>query len=191
LGMVDELTRRPPGVTLHEGDRLVLLGDDLAGPAPSLAGSQVAWAAGHRGGELPELDARAHTRLADLVRGLVAGGGLAGVHDASSGGLGVALAELSVRSGVGVDVAVLDGTTRLFAEQPSRVVAAVAPAGLADLLAAADAAGVPAVELGSAGGDRFRLGGPAEALVDVAVGDLTATWRDRLPDALGAGTTQA
>ncbi|HRW38534.1 MAG TPA: phosphoribosylformylglycinamidine synthase subunit PurL, partial [Aquihabitans sp.] len=42
LGVVDELVRRPPGVALRDGDRLVLLGDDLAGPEPSLAGSAAA-----------------------------------------------------------------------------------------------------------------------------------------------------
>jgi phosphoribosylformylglycinamidine synthase len=39
LGVVDDLDRRPPGTTLRDGDRLVLIGDDLAGPAPTLAGS--------------------------------------------------------------------------------------------------------------------------------------------------------
>ncbi len=192
LGMVDSLVRPPPGVGLAEGDTLVLLGDDLGGPAPSLAGSAVAWASGQRGGELADLDAPAHTRVADFVRQLVVDGDLHGVHDASSGGVGVALAELSVRSGVGVQVVGMPGTAHLFAESPSRVVAAVAAQGLRDLLAAAEAASVPAVELGTAGGDRFTISTPGGAtLVEVTVAHLTATWRDRLPHALGAGTTQA
>ncbi|QXC59945.1 phosphoribosylformylglycinamidine synthase subunit PurL [Aquihabitans sp. G128] len=191
LGVVDELTRRPPGVTLAEGDQLLLLGDDLAGPAPSLAGSAQAWAAGSKGGALPAFDPQLHSRVADLVRNLVTGEVLSGVHDASSGGLGVALAELSVRSGVGVDVTGLPGTAHLFAEAPSRVVVAVAADHVDAVLAAAAGAQVPAVALGTAGGDRFALSGPDGTLVEVGVADLTATWRDRLPDALGAGTTQA
>ena len=197
LGVVDELTRRPPGVTLNDGDRLVLLGDDLIGPVPSLGGSSAAWAAGQKGGELPAFDAPAHARVADFVRTLVIDGVLSGMHDASTGGLGVALAELSVRSGVGVDVAGVPGSAHLFTEAPSRVVVAVAAGRLASILARAEAAGVPTVELGTAGGDRFRIAGSGEAgseeaaLVDVAMADLTATWHDRLPDALGAGTTQA
>lgn len=195
LGMVDELVRRPPGVTLTPGDHLVLLGDDLTGPEPSLAGSAVAWAAGHKGGVLPALDFQAHTRVVDLVRVLVNEGGLHGVHDASSGGLGVALAELSVRSGVGVEAAGLPSTAHLFAESPSRVVVAVPANQSGYVLAAAEKAGVPAVELGSAAGDRFLITRATDdvvaVLVDMAVADLTAAWRDRLPDALGTGTTQA
>ncbi len=38
LGVVDQLDRRPPGVTMAEGDRLVLLGDDLSGSSPQPGG---------------------------------------------------------------------------------------------------------------------------------------------------------
>ena len=107
---------------------LVLLGDDLSGPAPSLAGAAAVWAQGHTGGQLPALDAEAHTRLADLVRNLVVGDRLSGVHDVSTGGLAVALAELAVHSGVGTEVAVVPSPAHLFAEHPARVVVSV-PAG--------------------------------------------------------------
>jgi phosphoribosylformylglycinamidine synthase len=186
LGMVDDLQRRPPGVHLAEGDRLVLLGDDLAGAAPSLAGSAVAWATGQKGGALAPFDGPALTAVADLVRSLVIDAVPSGVHDASSGGLGVALAELAVRSGVGVDVAGVPGAAHLFAEAPGRVVVAVAADRVAEVLERAASAEVAAVELGTAGGDRLRIDG----LVDLALDDVVRAWRDRLPEALGAGTVQ-
>ena len=98
LGVVDELDRRPPGVGQREGDVLLLLGDDLSGPEPSLAGSAAAWLHGHKGGDLPALDPAEVSILGDFVRSLVAGGSLAGVHDVSTGGLAVALAEMAVRA---------------------------------------------------------------------------------------------
>ena len=101
LGLVDQLDRRPPGVHLVDGGRLLLLGDDLTGAEPSLAGSAVAWRNGDQGGTLPPLDLAQHTKVADLVRTLVADGVPCGVHDVSTGGLGGALLELAVRSGVG------------------------------------------------------------------------------------------
>ncbi|WP_426570872.1 phosphoribosylformylglycinamidine synthase subunit PurL [Aquihabitans sp. McL0605] len=187
LGLIDRLDRRPPGVTMADGDALVLLGDDLSEPAPTLAGSAVAWARGDKGGTLPAFDGVAHTKVADLVRSLVLEGGLSGVHDASSGGLGVALAELTCRSGLGLHVTAVATAAQLFAELPSRVVAAVPVAAVDELLARAAAAGVPAVPLGSAGGDRFAVDG----LIDLPADEVITTWRDRLPVALGAGTTQA
>ena len=44
-----------------------------------------------------------------------------------------------------------------------------------------------AAVLGAAGGDRFVIGDQ----VDLAAHEVITTWRDRLPVALGAGTTQA
>ena len=65
--------------------------------------------------------------------------------------------------------------------------AVVAAGDAAGLLARSDAAGVPAVVLGTAGGDRVVLAD----LVDLSAQQVITTWRDRLPVALGAGTTQA
>jgi phosphoribosylformylglycinamidine synthase len=191
LGVVDDLDRRPPGVTQHDGDRLVLLGDDLSGPAPSLAGSAVAWSSGQRGGALPTPDLAAVSRLAGVVRDLVKDGVPHGVHDAS-GGLGLALAELAARSGIGTVVGGLPGAAHLLAEGPTRVVVAVGPDRLDAVRTVAAAAGVAAVELGTAGGSQFTVtAADGSALVDLALATLVSAWRDRLPDALGAGTTQA
>ncbi|MEZ5179732.1 MAG: AIR synthase related protein [Acidimicrobiales bacterium] len=194
LGVLDDLDRRPPGVGLVAGHHLVLVGDDLDHTDPSLAGSAAAWAAHQKGGALPVFDPAAHSRAVDLVRSLVVSGSLGGIHDVSSGGLAVALAEMAVRSGVGVDVTGVPDTSHLFAELPSRAVVAVDDDDLEALLARAEDAGVPAVVLGRAGGDRFRIATGQEGhrpLVDLALAEVTAAWRDRLPDALGAGTTQA
>ena len=192
LGVVDQLVRRPPGVSLVEGDALVLIGDDLRGPAPSLAGSAVAWSAGNKGGSLVPFDGPAHTAVADLVRSLVIEGALRGAHDCSSGGLGLALAELSAQSGIGARVSGVPTAAHLLAELPSRVVACV-PADVADgLVERALAAGVAAIRLGTAGGERFVVerGDGTAPMVDRPVAEVSARWRDRLPDALGAGTSQ-
>ncbi|MCP3856127.1 MAG: phosphoribosylformylglycinamidine synthase subunit PurL [Actinomycetia bacterium] len=183
LGMVDQLDRRPPGLTLVNGGRLLVLGPETT----QLAGSR--WAAelrGHRGGELPQLDPVMHTDVAELVRGLVVDGFLEGVHDVSAGGVGVALAELCVSSGIGVKAARIHDHAELFAEGPSRVVACVSPTHLDDVIARAEKAGVPISRIGAAGGDRFWI----KDLLDLPLADLIDSWRRRIPEALGAGTTQ-
>jgi phosphoribosylformylglycinamidine synthase II len=181
LGLVDRLDRRPPGVRLVEGGTLIALGPETR----ALSGSRWAWEQGHRGGPGPALDLDVHQAVADLVRHLVAEGLLAGVHDTADG-IGVALAEMAVRSGKGMVVRGkhLDHGW-LFAESASRVVACVTNGHGDDVIRAAQSAGVVATRLGQVTGDRIVV----EGLLDVSVAEATAAWRDRLPDALGAGTS--
>jgi len=180
LGMVDRLDRRPPGATLVDGHRLLLLGPEADG----LGGSR--WGASHGapGGRLPDLDLAVVADVAELVRGLVSDGLVDGVHDVSSGGLGVALAEMAARSGVGVHVARVADHRALFGEAPGRIVIVVHPDWLVEVFARAEAAGVETSRIGLATGDRFTVKG----LVDIGVDEVTAAFTDRLPEALGAGT---
>ncbi len=188
LGVVDALDRRPPGVGLADGDAVVLLG---AEPGGSLAGSRWASEAGvPRLGALDPLDLPAVSALAGLVRTVVADGVPSGVHDVAEGGVGLALAEMAVRSGIGVEVDGVDSPSALLCETPGRVVLSVPEADLDALLARAAAAGVPARRLGTAGGDRIALTGAAGPLVDLTVTEATTAWRDRLPAALDAPVSQ-
>ena len=178
VGLIDRLERRPPGVSLVRDGRLLLLGTTVA----ELGGSL--WALrthGRRGGPLAPLDLAGHVRLLDLVRGLAADGVAAGLHDVSDGGLGVALAEMAVRSGVGFVVAGVPGPAELFSESPSRVVVCAVPSAIGEVEARAAAAGVPVSELGRSGGDRLIV----EGLVDVGVDDAIEAWRTAIPRALG------
>ena len=179
VGLIENLERRPPGVALVEGGQILLVGETAA----NLCGSLWALRAhGDRGGSLPPLDLDLHARLVELVRTLVDDGLAAGIHDVSDGGLGVALAEMAVRSGVGFRVAGVDGHTGLFSESPSRVVVCAVGSGPEEVLRRARAAGIPASALGPAGGDRLVVDG----LLDVGLAEATAAWHDAIPDALGA-----
>ena len=190
LGIIDRLAARPPGVAMVDGGTLVLLDasigrSDTGRQRPSLAGSR--WAVElrhHRNGTLPQIDLAGHARLVDFVAGAVAEGvagrrGLVqGIHDVSGGGLGVALAELAVRSGIGLRVSGVADHHELFSEAPSRVV--VCTTDSHELLSRAADAGVGFRVLGTAGGDRIVI----DDLVDVALDRATGAWRARLPDLL-------
>jgi phosphoribosylformylglycinamidine synthase len=183
LGVVDQLDRRPPGVGLVEGGRLVLVGETV----PELAGSQWAADRGHRGrGTLPALDLDAVARAAGVVRELVAAGLVQGAHDVARGGVALALAEMAVRSGVGFTVARMPDHAALFSESAGRAVLCVEADQLRAALDVLEAHGVPHARIGVAGGDRMTV----KDQFDLALADATATYTDRLPDALGAGTTQ-
>ena len=190
LGLIERLAARPPGVTLVDGGTLVLLDasvgtSDARGRPPSLAGSR--WAVTlrhHRNGTPPDLDLPGHARLVDFVAALVAegvaggDGPVTGIHDVSGGGLGVALAELAVRSGTGVRVSGVADHHELFTEAPSRVV--VCTTRSHELLSRCADAGIGFRVLGTAGGDRIVVDG----LVDLDLAGATSAWRGRLPDLL-------
>jgi phosphoribosylformylglycinamidine synthase len=177
LGLIDHLRPGVPTPGLVEGSRVVLLGPDGPG-ATSLAGSR--WAAerrAHSGGVLPALDLGLHSRLLTLVAELVNERLVDGVHDVADGGLGLAVAEMAVKSGTGCRLSGALGHQGLFGEGPSRVLVSVPVANLAALSGKAEAAGVPTQELGTAGGDRLVVQG----LIDVSVTDATAAWQGALP----------
>ena len=88
-------------------------------------------------------------------------------------------------SEVGAELTAPTDHLALFGESPDRVVVCVEPARVEAVLARAAAAGVVALEVGAAGGDRLRLG----PLVDVAVADVVGAWRGRLPSAFGTAVT--
>ncbi len=183
LGLIDSLDRRPPSVRLVENGRLLLLGTTQ----PNLGGSR--WAAevhAAKGGPLPQLDLVAHVDLLELVQRLVADDLVAGIHDVSDGGVGVALAEMAVRSGVGFRVVLPGGggTAELFSESPSRVVICADPEPAQEIFRRSEAAGVPVAFLGGSGGDRMVIGD----LVDVSVADATTAWHDAIPSALTPAT---
>jgi len=196
LGLVDVVASPPPGLAWHAGETIVLLGargggsDGGGSEGSGLNGSR--WATerrGHRGGVLPALDLARHKTLCAFVAGLVseivASGAspsslVGAVHDVSSGGLAVALAEMAAAGGVGCSVAV-DDPTELFAERPSRFV--IATGRPDELIARANALGIPTAVLGQAGGDLFVSGGlvnlPVNALAGAYEGNLALQLGDR------------
>jgi phosphoribosylformylglycinamidine synthase len=82
---------------------------------------------------------------------------------------------MAVRSGVGLQVSGIADHHELFTEAPSRVV--VCTTRHTELVTRAAEAGVGFRVLGTTGGDRVVVDG----LVDLAVADARAVWRDRLP----------
>ena len=188
---------RPPGVGWEAGATVLLLdgagvsGGAGAGGGGPLGGSR--WAieiAGREGGALPPVSLADHARVSDLVRGLAAdvvagrSGAVCAVHDVSSGGLGVALAEMAAASGVGAVVEVPPGGHRaLFGESPGRVVVATRDPETVVRLAAG--AGVQVTGLGRAGGDRLVL----EGMADLHVDEIRASARRALGEIAVVGTS--
>ena len=140
VGLIDELDAPPPVARLVPGQQIVVLGETRV----ELGGSE--WAAvvhGLDGGMPPAADLDLANRLHALVRELVAGAFVDGIHDCSDGGLAVTLAEMAIAGGCGFHVAMPDGELTAgalpapvwcFAESASRVVVSVVPELVADVL---------------------------------------------------------
>jgi phosphoribosylformylglycinamidine synthase subunit PurL len=182
VGMVGELpdAARAPGLAPRQGDRLVLVGPF----APSLAGSELAKQRGELDAGLPQ---PAIAEVADglaLVRGLVRDGVPSAAHDVSDGGLACAVAEMAIAAGAGLE-ADLDplvelrggsGETCLFGEGPGGIVLAVTEQDLESVMERAQGAGVEAIAIGTAGGERISIAA-AERDVSVALADAERAWR--------------
>jgi phosphoribosylformylglycinamidine synthase II len=162
--------------TWTDADEIWLIGD-RADDADALAASELAWRRGWRGGR-GRLDLDGAATVVELLPRLAADGAVRAAHDVSVGGLGVALALLAIRSGIGARVT-LDAawpTAALFGERTGRVILAAPAASVSAVREALSDAGVPGTRIGVAGGDELelRVGGSS---VSVGVIQLAGAWR--------------
>ncbi|MEP7035472.1 MAG: phosphoribosylformylglycinamidine synthase subunit PurL [Actinomycetota bacterium] len=133
LGVMDDVARRTPSGWTKPGDLIFLLGttaDEFGGSA----WTQVAH--DHLGGTPPRLDFDVERRLGEILVDGSRQGFVTAAHDLSDGGLAVALAETSLRNGVGAQIWLdevcerdgVDAFTLLFSESTARAIVAVPPA---------------------------------------------------------------
>ena len=134
------------------GSQLLLLG----GAPTELGGSQYLGVIhGKKTGDAPDVDLAAEKRLQDLLLSEIRARRVKSAHDLSEGGLLVAVAEKLFgpgRPGAAIDLTGLKAgrlDALLYGESQGRVVVSVAPGNLDALLAAANAAGVPADAIGT------------------------------------------
>jgi phosphoribosylformylglycinamidine synthase len=177
VGLLRDRSRAVP-MRWGSGNAIWLLGAP-AWDAAALSASELAWRRGRFGGE-PLLDVAAAARLVSLLGQLAASRLVAGAHDTSVGGLGVALARLAIASSLGAEITLPSEagvlpTASLFGERGGRVLLAVRPGAEAALVAAAADADVAACRLGVAGGDRLEIGA-GKARLAFSLEQLRAAW---------------
>ncbi|VTZ22933.1 hypothetical protein MPC1_13350001 [Methylocella tundrae] len=115
------------------------------------------------------------------MRNLIARGVVVAVHDASDGGLAVALAEMAMAGGVG---AVIEAPADVaahafwFGEDQARYIVAAQTSQVETVVAAALEAGVPCRRIGETGGPTLTLGGETSILLS----DLVGNYEEWLPE---------
>ena len=186
VGLLEDVGRHVRLPFARKGDTIALLGRTR----DELGGSEfLRVIRGRDEGPCPEVDLAAERRLIELLARLAEQGRLASAHDLSDGGLAVALAECSMSSGVGAEVA-LDSTLRssalLFGETAGRVLIAFGPDEEAVIRSEAERLTVPFELAGRTGGERLRIATGGKVLLDESVGALKEIWANSFTRAMGA-----
>ena len=195
VGLVDNINtlvglawpQPAPGVA---GDRLVLLGLPLDTPQDDerlgLAGSSFLQVChGLCTGRPPHTDLALEQRVQKAVRSGIRAGQITAAHDVSDGGLLVAVAEMAIAAGCGVQLSVPSAgrlERLLFAEGGARVVVSVPEDSWPALQAALQQAGCPLQALGRVQADpqlQLRIGD--QDLLDVAIDALAHAHQQGLP----------
>jgi phosphoribosylformylglycinamidine synthase II len=116
---------------------------------------------GRTDGPAPHVDLAHERKTGDFVRNLITDGLTTAVHDCSSGGLALAVAEMAMASGIGAKVSAVAGRDPIevfFGEDQGRYVVTVKPELAALVAERAKTAGVAAPVIGSTGGTEVVLG---------------------------------
>ena len=170
VGHLADVARHIPVASGRVGDLVLLAGSAHVGLGASAYGAMV----GLRGGPV-SIDLALESRLQRFVLAAHERGLVRAAHDRAEGGLGVALAELCLRDGIGMKVTLpavrgIDKRVALFGEAPSGIVLVVAPQHADAVRALAGEHDVPVWTLGQVGGDLLEvapvLGMPVAALRD-------------------------
>ncbi|MDX6567871.1 MAG: phosphoribosylformylglycinamidine synthase subunit PurL, partial [Gaiellales bacterium] len=186
VGVLERAELAVPSYPRDAGSQLLLLG----AAAPAHDGSErQALEDGRASGRIPEPALAELVALCGMLGEAARDGLLASAHDASDGGLVVAISELCLSAGTGCDLDVPElaarGDITLFGEACGNVLVTCAPADRERIAALAAQHAVPVVELGRLGGERIVVRA-ASCRVDVALGDARAAYEDALPLAMEA-----
>ena len=155
LGVLDDAAQAV-GIGLTPWLDIVLIGQTKGWLGQSLWLREVN---GREDGAPPPVDLAIERANGDFVRARILTGEIRACHDVSDGGILVAIAEMAMATGVGARLSVhprdVPGHAFWFGEDQARYLVAVPDS--ANFIRAAEAAGIPAMRLGTSGGADLTL----------------------------------
>jgi phosphoribosylformylglycinamidine synthase len=187
LGVIDNVERRTPMAWGLDGELVYVLGTTR----DELAGSEWAHAIhAHLGGHPPVLDLNAEMTLAEI---LVAGSSqqlFSAAHDVSEGGIAQTIAEMAMRSGVGVRLDIpagLDAFTFLWSESATRAIVVVPQNQNDKFLALCESKSFPVTKIGSVDSPSksIELAGVFGETISLDIEELRAISEETLPRLFG------
>ena len=155
LGVLED-AGQSMGIAVSPWLDLVLIGATVGWLGQSLWLREMA---GREDGAPPPVDLKAEKAAGEFVRAQILAGNVRACHDVSDGGLLVAVAEMAMAGNTGVRLSTgprdIPGHAYWFGEDQGRYVVAVADS--ATMLRVAETAGIPAVRIGTTGGQDLTL----------------------------------
>jgi len=177
VGLIKDVSKAVGMGFVAEGDAIVLIGETVGHMG---ATQYLAEIEGRKEGSAPHVDLAAERNNGDFVRGQILDGAITACHDLSDGGLGVALAEMAMKSGLGATVEDQSGDLPLhawlFGEDQARYLATTTDADA--LIAAAQAAGVAAHKIGVVQSEALTLANAGT----ISVSELTTAHEGWMPE---------
>nr|WP_319485716.1 phosphoribosylformylglycinamidine synthase subunit PurL [uncultured Cohaesibacter sp.] len=148
-----------------DGDAILLVGGHGSEMGQS---SYLSELHGREEGAPPPVDLAIEKKHGTFVREAIRAGEINAAHDISDGGLGVAVAEMAIRAGLGCTIELPSEDTHIafYAEDQARYLITCDKDGVEALIAKAKAAGVPLEQIGSVAGEKLTVAG--QGSVDVS-----------------------
>ncbi len=165
VGLLGDWSRSIGACFKEEGLALVLLGHSTGHVGQSLWLREIH---GREDGAAPPVNLAVERRLGELLQTLIGAGQVASVHDISDGGALVAIAEMALAGGIGVETGlpnVPNPAAILFGEDQGR--ALVATSDPESVIAQASAANLFSARIGTTGGDTVSGPGFSVSLTDL------------------------
>jgi len=187
LGVIQDVERRTPMAWQRDGEIVYVLGTTR----DELAGSEWAHAIhNHLGGFPPILDLNAEITLSEILVAGSSEGLFTAAHDVSEGGIAQTIAEMAMRSGVGVRLKVptgLDAFTFLWSESATRAVVVVPQDCNESFLALCKSKSFPVTKIGvvDALSKSVELAGVFTDTITLDIDELRAISEETLPRLFG------
>jgi phosphoribosylformylglycinamidine synthase len=178
VGVLDDFSKSASVAFKNDGDVILLIGETKGWLGQSLYLRDIC---GREEGAPPPVDLDVEKKHGTAIRDLIAKGQVNASHDLSDGGLLIALAEMSMASGLGakLEAAALPSAHAFwFGEDQARYVVTAKAAEVEAVMASLRAQNIPVRKLGAVSGNAIAIAGETP----VAVEDLNRRFESWLPD---------
>ena len=177
VGLLSDINHNTSSALPLEETTLLLVGKT----ANELGGSEYLATCHHIvSGQPPQLCLDYERKNQTFVLQAIRNGWVAAAHDCAEGGIVIALAEMAIQGGIGLEVTLIDNLTHTascFSETASRILLAVKPENLDHIRSLAKRDGVDVQQLGCSGGERFRVAHNQHQIVDLPLHEMTVQWK--------------